>query len=50
VRKPPLQAALLRRLGNFPFWRGNERFIDALVPAYTAASERAQEVLLGGSR
>jgi uncharacterized Zn finger protein len=49
VRTPPLQAALLRRLGNFPFWRGNERFIDALVPVYAGASESAQELLLSAS-
>ena len=46
VRTPPLPAALLKRLGTFPFWRGNERFLDALVPVYPRASERAQEALL----
>lgn len=47
MRTPPLQAALLKRLGSFPFWRGNERFIDALIPHYTEASESAQELLFG---
>lgn len=47
VRTPPLQAALLKRLGSFPFWRGNERFVDALIPRYTEASESAQEALFG---
>jgi uncharacterized Zn finger protein len=47
VRSPPLQGALLRRLGNFPFWRGEERFADAVLAVYADASERAQEVLLG---
>jgi len=46
ARTPPLPAALLKRLGAFPFWRGNERFLDALVPVYPRASERAQEALL----
>jgi uncharacterized Zn finger protein len=47
VRSPPLQGALLRRLGNFPFWRGEERFADAVLAVYADASERAHEVLLG---
>jgi uncharacterized Zn finger protein len=47
VRVPPMQAPLLRRLGNFPFWRGNERFADALMPVYASACEYAQEVLMG---
>lgn len=50
VRSPPLEGALLRRLGNFPFWRGGERFADAVLAVYAGASERAQEVLLGVSR
>jgi len=50
VRTPPLQGALLRRLGNFPFWRGNERFADAVLAVYTDASGRAQDVLLGVRR
>lgn len=45
VRTPPLEAALLKRLGSLPFWRGNERFVDALIPSYTEASESAQEAL-----
>ena len=47
VRVPPMQAPLLRRLGNFPFWRGNERFADALMPVYMSACEHAQEILMG---
>jgi uncharacterized Zn finger protein len=50
VRPPPLQAALPKRLGNFPLWRGNERFFDALTPIYARASERALDVLLGERR
>lgn len=47
VRVPPMQAPLLRRLGNFPFWRGNERFADALMPVYARACEFAEELLMG---
>jgi uncharacterized Zn finger protein len=47
VQIPPVSAALLKRLGNFPFWRGKERFFDALEPAYTQASTRGLAVFLG---
>jgi uncharacterized Zn finger protein len=47
VQIPPVSAALLKRLGNFPFWRGKERFFDALEPVYTQASVRALAVFLG---
>jgi uncharacterized Zn finger protein len=47
VQIPPVSAVLLKRLGNFPFWRGKERFFDALEPAYTRASTRGLAVFLG---
>ncbi len=47
VQIPPVSAALLKRLGNFPFWRGKERFFDALEPVYTRASNRGLAVFLG---
>jgi len=47
VQIPPVSAALLKRLGNFPFWRGKERFFDALEPTYTGASNRGLAVFLG---
>jgi uncharacterized Zn finger protein len=47
VQVPPISAALLKRLGNFPFWRGKERFFDALEPVYTRASTRGLAVFLG---
>jgi uncharacterized Zn finger protein len=47
VQIPPVSAALLKRMGNFPFWRGKERFFDALEPTYARASERALAVFLG---
>lgn len=47
VRIPPAPAALCRRLGNFPFWRGAERFLDAIEPIYTQASPHGIEIFLG---
>jgi len=47
VQVPPVSAALLKRLGKFPFWRGKERFFDALEPVYTRASTRGLAVFLG---
>jgi uncharacterized Zn finger protein len=47
VQIPPVSAALLKRLGNFPFWRGQERFYDALEPTYARASTRGLAVFLG---
>jgi uncharacterized Zn finger protein len=35
---PPIAAALLRVLGEFPFWRGERSLLDALTPAYEAAA------------
>ena len=46
IRTPPLPAALLKRLGNFPLWRGNEHILDALTPIYIRASKRAEETVL----
>jgi uncharacterized Zn finger protein len=43
---PLLQAALAKRLGNFPFWRGNERFLDALAPLYERTFQRAREAVV----
>ena len=47
VRIPPVGAALPKRLGNFPFWRGDEHFLDALEPIYSQASTRGMDVFLG---
>jgi uncharacterized Zn finger protein len=47
VNTPPVNAALPKRLGGFPFWRGAERFLEALEPAYVQASARGLDVLLG---
>lgn len=47
VRLPPVSAALLKRLGNFPFWRGSESFLDALAPVYAQAAPHGLDVFLG---
>ena len=46
VRVPSVPAALLKRLGGFPFWRGEERFQGAVEPIYTQASPRGLEIFL----
>jgi uncharacterized Zn finger protein len=46
IQPPPLTAALVKRLGRFPFWRGNQKFHEAWEPLYTYATQRGQEVLL----
>jgi len=47
VQIPPVPAALLKRLGSFPFWRGQVRFLDALEPVYVQASALGMDVFLG---
>jgi len=47
ARVPLVHAALPKRLGSFPFWRGSQRFLDALEPIYTEASERGMNAFLG---
>ena len=47
VRTPPIAAALPKRLGNFPFWRGEKKFLEAIEPIYTRASMRGMELFLG---
>lgn len=44
---PPTPAALPRRLGNFPFWRGANRFLEAIEPLYTNAAPRGLDVFAG---
>jgi uncharacterized Zn finger protein len=50
VQIPPVPAALLKRLGSFPFWRGKVRFLDALEPVYIRASALGMDVFLGERR
>lgn len=47
VRIPATPATLVKRLGSFPFWRGQEKFLSAMESVYTQASPRGLEVFLG---
>jgi uncharacterized Zn finger protein len=47
VRVPPASAAWPKRLGSFPFWRGGERFLDALESVYRRASQQGLATFLG---
>jgi uncharacterized Zn finger protein len=49
VRLPPVSAALPKRLGKFPFWRGSEPFLDVIAPVYAQAAPRGLDVFLGES-
>jgi uncharacterized Zn finger protein len=49
VEIPREPAALARRLGGFPFWRGETPLLDSLAPIYAAASPRGLDVLLGST-
>jgi uncharacterized Zn finger protein len=43
----PVGAALPRRLGKFPFWRGSQGFFEFLEAVYARASAQAAETLTG---
>jgi uncharacterized Zn finger protein len=47
VQAPPVAAALPRRLGGFPFWRGDEPFLKALEPLYSRAAGQGLDAFLG---
>lgn len=47
VRVPAVSAALPRRLGNFPFWRGSEHFLDTLAEVYRQAAPAGLATFLG---
>lgn len=47
VSIPPVSAALLKRLGNFPLWRAEEGLLQALEPLYAAAAPAGLKVVLG---
>ena len=47
VRVPAVPAALPKRLGGFPFWRGEQRFLEAIEPIYRQASSHGLERFLG---
>ena len=46
VELPAVPAALLKRLGNFPFWRGEVALLAALEPLYSQASSRGLNLFL----
>ena len=50
VHPPSVAAALPKRLGSFPFWRGEEDFLPALEAIYRQASRLGLEVFLGESK
>jgi uncharacterized Zn finger protein len=47
VETPPVEAAVVRRLGKFPFWRGEKPLVESVEAAYVSASKRGLEVFLG---
>jgi uncharacterized Zn finger protein len=44
---PKLPAALVRRLGNFPMWRGEEPFLESLESVYAGASPVGLGIYIG---
>lgn len=44
---PAITAALPKRLGNFPFWRGAVPLLESLQSIYTRAAQAGLEVYLG---
>jgi uncharacterized Zn finger protein len=47
VRIPPVSAALPKRLGNFPFWRGEIKFLEAMETIYPRAAACGLDLFLG---
>jgi uncharacterized Zn finger protein len=47
VRLPEVTAALSKRLGSFPFWRGKTPFLEAVAPFYLKAAPQGLDVFLG---
>ena len=45
---PAVAAALPKRLGRFPFWRGEHDFIAFLEQVYSQATPAGRDVYLGG--
>jgi uncharacterized Zn finger protein len=50
VGLPAVNAALPKRLGNFPFWRGAAPLLESLQAIYARASQSGLEVYLGERR
>jgi uncharacterized Zn finger protein len=47
IPEPGIPAVLPKRLGRFPFWRGQEEFLTAMERIYRAAAPVGVNVLLG---
>jgi uncharacterized Zn finger protein len=47
VSIPRVPAALVKRLGSFPLWRGREHFVESLEGTYSTASPLGLDVYLG---
>jgi uncharacterized Zn finger protein len=47
VNVPRVSAALPRRLGNFPFWRGSTHFLETLEATYRNAAAAGLDVVAG---
>jgi uncharacterized Zn finger protein len=50
VQTPPVSAGLVRRLGKFPFWRGDRPLVEAVEPAYVQASALGLSTFLGEAK
>lgn len=50
VQRPPVVAAWPKRLGGFPFWRGTERFLEALEPVYQQGARQGLATFLGEAK
>ncbi len=46
VLVPPVPAALPKRLGSFPFWQGEQRFLEAIEPIYAQSSPHGVNMFL----
>jgi uncharacterized Zn finger protein len=47
VQTPPVTAGLVRRLGHFPFWRGEKPLLEGIEPVYLQAGPKGLNVFLG---
>ena len=47
ISEPPVAAGALRRLGKFPFWRGERPLVEMLEPVYRSAREAGVRAVAG---
>jgi len=47
IRVPPVSAALPKRLGNLPFWHGEQPLINTVESVYEQASAAGMEIVVG---